>query len=230
MSITLGFDVYGTLIDTSAIATALREHVGDKASAFAALWRSKQLEYAFRRGLMDTYRDFGVCTRDALEYCCLEMKAPLADADKKTLMEEYLLLPAFPDARPGLEALQRVGFNLFAFSMGRLDDVTALLEQAQLRSHFAGIISLEAIKCYKPTAAAYGYFVRETGAAPADAWLVSGNPFDVLGAVSAGICGAWVKRSPDAVLDPWDIAPTLIAEDLSKLCEMLLARLESTSG
>lgn len=224
MTITLGFDVYGTLIDTAGIAEALREHVGEQASAFAALWRSKQLEYAFRRGLMDRYRDFGVCTRHALDYCCLHFKAPISKGDKDTLLERYLFLPAFADAQPGLASLRQAGFRLFAFSMGRLDDVTALLNHAQLRDYFAGIISLEEIRCYKPSPVAYTHFVEKAGAAPADAWLVSGNPFDVLGAVSAGICGAWVKRSPDAILDPWEIAPTVVAEDLPGLCEILVAR------
>ncbi|MEP6656344.1 MAG: haloacid dehalogenase type II [Betaproteobacteria bacterium] len=228
MPTTLGFDVYGTLIDTSGIAQALRDHAGEQAAAFAALWRSKQLEYAFRRGLMDRYRDFGVCTRHALDYCCLHFRVPIPDVEKATLMERYRFLPAFADAQPGLASLRQAGFRLFAFSMGRLDDVTALLSHAQLHDYFAGVISLEEMKCYKPSPAAYRHFVDTTGAAPADAWLVSGNPFDVLGAVSAGICGAWVKRSPEAISDPWEIAPTVVADDLPDLCEILVARARGT--
>ena len=32
-------------------------------------------------------------------------------------------------------------------------------------------------------------------------WLVSSNGFDVIGAVGAGINGAWVRRSADALFD-----------------------------
>ena len=224
MTATLGFDIFGTLIDTAGIAEALRGHVGDRAPAFAALWRSKQLEYVFRHGLMDRYRDFGVCTREALDYCCLHFRAPMTTADKQALLERYRFLPAFPDARPGLEALEKAGFRIFGFSMGRHDDLTALLDNAKLRHHFVDIVSLVDARVHKPSPAAYRYFLDRTGTAPADAWLVSGNPFDVLGAVSAGINGAWVKRSPDAVLDPWEIEPTVIAEDLPGLCEKLVSR------
>ena len=70
----------------------------------------------------------------------------------------------------------------------------------------------------------YHDFAACTRQAAADAWLVSGNPFDVLGAIAAGLNGAWVKRSRDAVLDPWDLAPTVIAEDLPAFCQQLLAR------
>lgn len=49
---TLGFDVYGTLIDAAGIAEVLPPYAGDRAGQFSSFWRAKQLEYAFRRGLM----------------------------------------------------------------------------------------------------------------------------------------------------------------------------------
>jgi 2-haloacid dehalogenase len=223
MTATLGFDVYGTLIDTAGIARALEAHVGERAAAFAALWRTKQLEYAFRHGLMQQYRDFAVCTREALDYCCLHFRAAISGDGRRALMETYRALPAYPDVAPGLARFARSGFRQFAFSMGRRDDLDALLDHAGIARHFEGVVSLQTPQLYKPNPRAYAYFLAETGAAAADAWLVSGNPFDVLGAVGAGINGAWVKRSPDAVLDPWELAPTLVADDLPALCDALRA-------
>jgi 2-haloacid dehalogenase len=52
MSVTLAFDVYGTLIDTHGVVSALQALIGDKAKDFSHSWREKQLEYSFRRGLM----------------------------------------------------------------------------------------------------------------------------------------------------------------------------------
>jgi 2-haloacid dehalogenase len=227
MRATLGFDVYGTLIDTAGISAALAAHVGEWAGPFAAQWRTKQLEYAFRHGLMERYRDFAVCTRQALDYCCLEFHAPIPEAGRQALMERYRSLPAFPDAQPGLARFREAGFRLFAFSMGRRADVDALLAHAGIDGYFSGVVSLEAAQCYKPSPAAYAYFVAEAQTVAADAWLVSGNPFDVVGAIGAGLGGAWVKRSLNAVFDPWDIAPTVIAEDLSQLCDILGARARS---
>ena len=62
MSVTLAFDVYGTLIDTHGIISILHELIGDKAKDFSKTWRAKQLEYSFRRGLMQNYENFSVCT------------------------------------------------------------------------------------------------------------------------------------------------------------------------
>ena len=52
----IAFDVYGTLVDPLAIADHLELLVGDRAGRFAELWRTKQLEYSFRRGLMRASR------------------------------------------------------------------------------------------------------------------------------------------------------------------------------
>src|SRR5450631_370071 len=65
MAITLAFDVYGTLIDTQGVIVALEKHLGTSAPGFSRMWREKQLEYSFRRGLMQNYENFAECTRNA---------------------------------------------------------------------------------------------------------------------------------------------------------------------
>jgi 2-haloacid dehalogenase len=71
MKITLAFDVYGTLVDTSGMAKHLAHDLGAKATEFAGCWREKQLEYSFRRGLMHNYADFSICT---LNFTCQRFK------------------------------------------------------------------------------------------------------------------------------------------------------------
>lgn len=45
----------------------------------------------------------------------------------------------------------------------------------------------------------------------------------MIGAISAGMKAAWVKRAEDAVFDPWGIEPTLTVSNLSGLAEAILA-------
>jgi len=40
------------------MAEPLRALAGEQAIQFASVWRTKQLEYSFRRGLMRRYADF----------------------------------------------------------------------------------------------------------------------------------------------------------------------------
>ena len=58
MATTLAFDVYGTLIDTQGVTKTLTKWIGDRAEMFSETWRNKQLEYSFRRGLMQSYQPF----------------------------------------------------------------------------------------------------------------------------------------------------------------------------
>ncbi|MBE0575895.1 MAG: haloacid dehalogenase type II [Desulfuromonadales bacterium] len=221
MPATLAFDVYGTLIDTTGIVTALEKLVGDASGPFSDLWRSKQLEYSFRRGLMQNYQDFSVCTRHALDFCCETFQVELCGADRNSLLEAYRYLPAFKDARQGLERLKTTGCRLFAFSNGKPDDVRNLMQHAGIAHYLEGVVSTDEIKSFKPNPAVYAHFLRQAGACGADAWLISGNPFDVIGAISAGMRGAWVKRAPQAVFDPWEIQPTLTVGSILELCDVL---------
>ncbi len=220
---TLAFDIYGTLIDTNGVVTALGEldALGDKAAEFSRAWREKQLEYTFRRGLMQNYADFAVCTRQALDCLCAVYRIELTDAEKDRLLEVYRTLPAFDDAGEGLELLSTAGFRIHAFSNGSAKAVETLLQTAGIRDYFLDVVSVEDLRSFKPNPAVYAHFLRRVGATGADAWLISGNPFDVIGAISAGMKGAWVKRSPDAVFDPWGIEPTVTIRSLTELAGRL---------
>jgi 2-haloacid dehalogenase len=132
-------------------------------------------------------------------------------------MELYKGLPAFADVEEGLARAQKAGFRIFAFSNGSAEAVEGLLKNAGIRDYFLGVVSVDEMRSYKPNPAVYCHFLRRAGAVGADAWLVSSNPFDVIGAVSSGMRAAWVKRSPEAVFDPWGIEPTLTVDSLLHL-------------
>jgi len=97
MTISFTFDVYGTMIDTSGVVTALERIIGDQASALSQVWREKQLEYSFRRGLMQNYQDFSVCTEQALDYACLLFGIKITPNQKKNFMDGYKILPPHSD-------------------------------------------------------------------------------------------------------------------------------------
>ena len=219
MSITLAFDVYGTLIDTHGVVSKLQQLIGDQAPAFSQTWRDKQLEYSFRRGLMANYQTFAVCTSQALDYSCSYHRVDLTEEQKQSLLQSYRTLPAFADAQAALTGLQAAGYRMFAFSNGSADAVENLLSAAGLRKFFDNVVSVDELRSFKPNPAVYSYFRRKSGASGGQAWLISGNPFDVIGAISAGMRAAWVRRSPDVVYDPWGIEPTLTVGGLVELQE-----------
>ncbi|HAY46845.1 MAG TPA: haloacid dehalogenase type II [Gammaproteobacteria bacterium] len=221
MSKTIAFDVYGTLIDTHWVVSALQEIMGDQAKYFSQTWRDKQLEYSFRRGLMQNYETFAVCTSNALDYTCIFYEVDLTQEQKNKLLKSYQSLPAFKDVEGGLSKLQANNYRLFAFSNGTANAVETLLVKAQIRNYFLGVVSVDDLKSFKPNPAVYHHFLRESGAKGSDAWLVSSNPFDVIGAISTGMRAAWVKRSTNAIFDPWGIEPTITVYNLGELYEKI---------
>ena len=131
MAVTLAFDVYGTLIDTHGVVAKLEQIVGDRATDFSSTWRDKQLEYSFRRGLMQNYENFAVCTRDALEYTCDRYGLAIGQEDKRALLDIYRELPAFDDVEGALADLAARDCRLFAFSNGSAEAVETLLSAAR---------------------------------------------------------------------------------------------------
>ena len=221
MAVTLAFDVYGTLIDTHGVVAKLEEIVGDRATDFSSTWRDKQLEYSFRRGLMQNYENFAVCTRDALDYTCDRYGLAIGQEDKQVLLDIYRELPAFDDVEGALADLAARDCRLFAFSNGSAEAVETLLSAASIRDRFLGVVSCDDVRSFKPNPAVYAHFLRQAQATGNEAWLISGNPFDVIGAISAGMRGAWVRRTKDAIFDPWGIEPTITVTSLAELADGL---------
>lgn len=219
MATTIAFDVYGTLIDTNGVVDKLTESIGNLAPSFANTWREKQLEYSFRRGLMQNYQHFGICTQQALDYTCLFYRIEMSSDQKQALLDVYKTLPAFSDVIDALVDLKRSGNRLYAFSNGNETAVEGLLKAANIRDYFVGVVSVDSLKTFKPNPAVYTHFLSESNSKADEAWLVSSNPFDVLGALSLGMCAAWVKRSEKAVFDPWGVEPTIIVNNLKELNE-----------
>ena len=217
---TLAFDIYGTLIDPHAIATRLREYLGDRAIPFSQLWRTKQLEFSFRRGLMGDYADFSVVTRDALEYTNSTLEAGLSGAARETLLDDYKRLDAYADTRETLATLRDQGRRLYAFSNGHPRDLDSLLTHAGVAELLDGIVSVHDVESFKPDPKVYQHFCRSTDSQPAETRLVSSNGFDIAGARACGWRTAWVQRDAGTVFDGWGPGPATTISALAELAEL----------
>ena len=222
-TLTIGFDVYGTLIDTHGVVVQLESMIGSEAKSFSQMWREKQLEYTFRRGLMGQYQHFGICTRQALEFTDTFLGTGLSEEQRDTLISAYASLPAFDDVADGLARLSQSGHRLLAFSNGQGSAVKAVLDNADIADRFEGIVSVDEIGTFKPNPAVYRHFADSTGSTMESCWLVSSNGFDVIGAVATGMKAAWIQRSQSMVFDPWEFQPSVVLQSLADLPEAIQA-------
>jgi 2-haloacid dehalogenase len=110
-------------------------------------------------------------------------------------MKAYDSLSTFPDVSPALKALASdPSINAYVFSNGTNAMVTASVTSSpSLSPHasvFKDLITIEEVGVFKPDKRVYEHLVRKVGKGREDAgsvWLVSGNPFDVVGAMVAGL-------------------------------------------
>lgn len=78
-------------------------------------------------------------------------------------------------------------------------------------------MSVDDLRTFKPDPAVYAYLARRAEHPVAETWLVSSNPWDVIGAKAAGLRAVWVKRQPETVFDPWDVEPDIVVSRLDEL-------------
>lgn len=220
----LAFDVYGTLIDPFRMEEHLRAAFGEKAQVASELWRSKQIEYSFRRALMKKYRPFDACTADALRFVGAQLGVSLSEKDQAHLLSKYQELPAYPDVAVALDELAAQGFTIAACSNGTESAVRASLGNAGILPRFSKIVSVDPIRTFKPDPAVYEYLVAELRARREMVWLISSNPFDVIGAKACGLRTAWVQRDAKRVFDPWEYEPDAVVHMIEELMRVLEIR------
>jgi 2-haloacid dehalogenase len=217
----LAFDVYGTLIDPFGMEDHLRADFGEKAKEASELWRSKQIEYSFRRALMRKYRNFDTCTAQALGFVSTQLGISLSSKAQEKLLSKYQQLPAYPDVTGALDELAKQGFTIAACSNGTESAVRGLLDHAGILPRFSKIVSVDPLRTFKPDPAVYEYLLTELDARREMVWLISSNPFDVIGAKACGLRTAWVQRDPKRVFDPWEFEPDVVVPGLAELSKKL---------
>src|SRR5947208_1972544 len=178
MSRAFVFDAYGTLFDVHAAIARHRATAGPDADRFSEIWRAKQLEYTWTLTLAGRYLDFWTLTERALDFAFARF--PAVDAALKPgLLDAYLTLDAFPDARAALRALKARGELTAILSNGSPMMLAAALSAAAIGGDLDAVLSVDAIRLYKPRAEVYALATEYFRLAPADIVFVSSNRWDV---------------------------------------------------
>lgn len=213
----LAFDLYGTLVDPIAISSELSRVLGGADGQEAArLWRLKQLEYSFRLTAMGRYEDFRWVTSRALDFALASAGVRLPDGQARRLVELYDRLRPFPDVVPALQALAGMGFELAVFSNGTPAMIGSCLENSGLAGFFGQRVSVDEVRAFKPSPAAYRHAAGRLSRPAGQVRLVTSNAFDSVGASAAGMRTAWVNRS-GAPFDTIGSPPDLTVPALDRL-------------
>ena len=209
------FDAYGTLFDVNAAIARHRAQAGPDANRFSEIWRTKQLEYTWTTTLAGQYLDFWTLTERALDYTFA--RVPSVDRTLRgMLLEAYLSLDAFPDARTALAQLKNRTLRLAILSNGSPPMLSAAVNASGLGELLDGVFSVDAVRKYKPRPEVYALVTEGFGIPPRDVAFVSSNRWDVMGASAFGFQAIWVNRArmPDEYPDG---PPQRVVRDLATL-------------
>lgn len=196
------FDAYGTLFDVHAAIARYRAAAGIDADRFSEIWRTKQLEYTWTLTLAGHYTDFWTLTERALDFAFA--RVPSVDRSLRSkLLEAYLTLDAFPDARTALAMLKTQGLRLAILSNGTPRMLAAAVKAAGIAAYLDAVLSVDTLRRYKPLPEVYTLATDAFGLRRSDVGFVSSNRWDVMGANSFGFQAYWVNRAgmPDEYPD-----------------------------
>ncbi len=213
------FDAYGTLFDVNAAAAACGEELGDRWRPLADIWRQKQLQYTWLRGLMGRHADFWQVTGDGLDFAMASLG--LDDpALRARLMALYLELDAYPEVRDVLGRLKAAGKKTAILSNGAPEMLTAAVENAGLTEVVDAVLSVEAVGVYKPHPSVYAMAVERFGLQPSQMSFQSSNAWDAHAAKAFGYRVVWINRFGQA-RERIPEAPDIEIETLHRLPEIV---------
>jgi len=208
----LVFDAYGTLFDVHSVQARCESFWPGKGAQLSQLWRARQLEYTWQRSLMRRYAPFSQVTEEALLFACEFLQLKIQREGTQTLLAEYRRLSLFPEVSRAFEKFS--GKKLAILSNGSPDMLDPLVAQSGLS--FDAVLSVDALKVYKPAPEVYQLAVDRLGVAKQDIGFVSSNGWDAVGAKSFGFEVNWINRS-NAPVERTGFPPDRIVRSLDEI-------------
>lgn len=111
------------------------------------------------------------------------------------------------------------------------NSVTSSPDLSPHASVFKDIVTVEEVKSFKPHPVVYRHLARKVGKGPdsmADIWLVSGNPFDIVGARAVGMQACWIDRAgngwTDQLVQADEGRPTVTVKGLDQVVDAVVKR------
>ena len=187
------FDAYGTLFDFNSAAAIARDELGEDWQRLSQLWRDKQLQYTWLRGLADHYADFWQVTGDALEFALATLRLHRPGLHSR-LMKLYLRLDTFPEVPDTLRRLKEAGLKLAILSNGSHPMLSAVVRHNGLDDVFDAVLSVDAVKVFKPHPSVYRLAQTRLAIEPERICFLSANAWDAYSAKAFGFRVLWCNR------------------------------------
>lgn len=215
---TLIFDVNETLLDLAPLKKSINKafknnHLADK-------WFSQLLHYSLVESITGDYHDFSEIAAAVLKMNAKIESVSLSEEKISEILSPIKDLQPYPDVKKGLERLKSSGYKLMAFSNGKPEVLNDQISNSGLSEYFDLVLSVDAVKKYKPHPDSYLYALNESNSQAENTMMVAAHGWDVTGAMRAGLKTAFIER-PGKTTYPLSVKPDFTASTIEKLAELL---------
>jgi 2-haloacid dehalogenase len=214
------FDVNETLLDLSGLGPFFVEVFGSAEPM--GEWFVRTLHGSLVANHVGNHRPFELIGAEALMVLAQKRGYEVDPARAAEIVESMRNLPVHPDVPAALDTLRVAGFRLVALTNSSSDAVSAQLIHAGIAERFERAISVDSIGRFKPSPDVYLHAAMQAGVDIDRAVLVAAHDWDIVGARSVGMPGAFVARST-VVWGMPDNPPSIVAADLTGVSDQLLA-------
>lgn len=152
------------------------------------------LRDAFALACSNRFQPFMSVLKADLAGLLAEHNLEASDTALTDALSVMKMLPPHPDARGAYAALKHAGLRVFALSNGATASTQSLLDKAGMTDFVDEVLSVEDVKLSKPRPEVYLYAAETAKVRPGDMMLVACHPWDIAGALSADLRGAYVSR------------------------------------
>lgn len=215
------FDVNETLLDVQTLHPYFEHMFGDKTSLRE--WFSLLLLHAEAATLAGPYFDFATLAGATLDMLGASRAQPVAEAEKKRILEAIVHLPPHPEVKHALGLMKSAGLRMVTLTNSSQKAVDQQVHNAGLTEFFERNFSIDAIRRYKPAPEAYRMAAAALGVETAQLRLVAAHGWDILGAMQAGCSGAFIARKGQSLF-PLVKAPDVVGSDLRVVAEQIIQR------
>lgn len=219
MTLIVVFDVNETTLDLAPVRNVLDDLLAPE-GGFRA-WFQRLLQLSMTVTAVDSYADFSTLARQALDAVADTGPRLLPDDAWDRLAGAMGALDPYPDVAGGLARLRADGWTTMALTNSAPASVAAQLERASLTPLFDHVLSVDAVRRFKPAAAPYLHAAQVAQAELSDMWMVACHDWDLAGARAVGMSTAFIRR-PGMSYAATFPAPDLSVADFEELADQLL--------
>jgi len=215
----VAFDIIETVFSIESLRSGLTP-LGLPANTLDT-WFAASLRDAFALAAMDDFAPFRRIMGDALADLLQRHNLPVMENRIAAFLDGMKNLEARPDADRAFAMLAQANLPIVAVSNGAAAATQHLLERAALAPRVHRVFSVDEIGLSKPRREVYTHVAQSLDLPASAICLVAAHPWDVHGARSAGLRGAFVSRG-----QPWPASmrrPTMIGDELLDTVEAVLA-------